>query len=51
MKIFVLEDDEAIGIGLLYTLQNEKFDVTLAKTVKNAYEILEKTALTFVFLI
>lgn len=42
MKIFVLEDDEAIGIGLSYTLQSEKFDVTLAKTVKNAYEIIEK---------
>lgn len=44
MKIFVLEDDEAIGIGLLYTLQNEKFEVTLAKTVKSAYEILEKNS-------
>ncbi|MDE5993886.1 MAG: response regulator transcription factor [Oscillospiraceae bacterium] len=41
MKIFVLEDDEAIGIGLSYTLQNEKFEVTLAKTVKSAYEIIE----------
>ncbi|MCH5170479.1 MAG: response regulator transcription factor [Oscillospiraceae bacterium] len=42
MKIFVLEDDEAIGIGLSYTLQSEKFEVTLAKTVKSAYEIIEK---------
>lgn len=42
MKIFVLEDDEAIGIGLSYTLQNEKFEVTLAKTVKSAYEMIEK---------
>lgn len=42
MKIFVLEDDEAIGIGLSYTLQSEKIDVTLSKTVKNAYEIIEK---------
>ena len=42
MKIFVLEDDEAIGIGLSYTLQSEKFDVTLSKTVKNAFEIIEK---------
>lgn len=41
MKIFVLEDDEAIGIGLSYTLQSEKFDVTLSKTVKNAYETIE----------
>lgn len=42
MKIFVLEDDEAIGIGLSYTLQSEKIDVTLSKTVKKAYEIIEK---------
>lgn len=42
MKIFVLEDDESIGIGLSYTLQNEKFEVTLAKTVKSAFEIIEK---------
>lgn len=41
MKIFVLEDDEAIGIGLSYTLQNEKYEVTLAKNVKSAYEIIE----------
>ncbi len=42
MKIFVLEDDEAIGIGLSYTLQSEKYEVTLAKNVKSAMEIIEK---------
>lgn len=42
MKIFVLEDDESIGIGLSYTLQNEKFEVTLAKTVKSAFHIIDK---------
>lgn len=44
MKLFVLEDDEAIGIGLSYTLQSEKYEVTLAKNVKSAMEIIEKDA-------
>ena len=33
MNIFLLEDDEAIGIGLTYSLKNEGYEVTLAKTV------------------
>ena len=33
MDIFLLEDDEAIGIGLTYSLENEGYNVTLAKTV------------------
>lgn len=40
MNVFVLEDDEAIGIGLTYSLQNEGYDVTLAKTVSEAERIL-----------
>lgn len=36
MRIFVLEDDEAIGIGLSYTLESEKYEVTLVKTVSEA---------------
>ena len=40
MNVFVLEDDEAIGIGLTYSLQNEGYDVTLAKTVSEAEKIL-----------
>ncbi len=42
MKIFVLEDDEAIGIGLTYSLENENYCVTLAKNVKQAKEIINK---------
>lgn len=42
MKLFVLEDDAAIGIGLSYSLKNEGYDVTVAKNVKSAYEILNK---------
>lgn len=44
MNIFVLEDDDAIGIGLTYSLENEGYTVTLAKTVSQAMDIInEKT--------
>ena len=36
MKIFVLEDDNAIGIGIRYALENEGYAVTLCKTVSEA---------------
>lgn len=39
MKIFLLEDDDAIGIGLTYSLENEGYTVTLAKNVKDALKI------------
>lgn len=42
MKLFVLEDEAAIGMGLSYSLKNEGYDVTVAKNVKSAYEILNK---------
>ena len=42
MKLFVLEDDAAIGMGLSYSLKNEGYGVTVAKNVKSAYEILNK---------
>lgn len=42
MKLFVLEDDAAIGMGLSYSLKNEGYDVTVAKNIKSAYEILNK---------
>ena len=38
IKLFVLEDDAAIVMGLSYSLKN----VTVAKNVKSAYEILNK---------
>lgn len=43
MNIFVLEDDEAIGIGLSYSLENEGYTVTLAKTVTSAKKIIKQT--------
>ncbi len=42
MKLFILEDDAAIAMGLSYSLKNEGYDVTVAKSVKSAYEILNK---------
>lgn len=43
MKIFVLEDDNAIGIGLTYSLNKEGYEVTLAKTVREAENIITQT--------
>lgn len=40
MNIFLLEDDSAIGIGLSYSLKNEGYGVTLAKTVKEGMRII-----------
>lgn len=42
MNVFLLEDDEAIGIGLKYSLENEGYTVTIAKSVKSAFEIINK---------
>lgn len=42
MDIFLLEDDEAIGIGLTYSLENEGYNVTLAKSVKEAERIIDE---------
>lgn len=40
MELFLLEDDDAIGIGLTYSLENEGYTVTLAKNVKDALKII-----------
>lgn len=42
MDIFLLEDDEAIGIGLTYSLENEGYNVTLVKSVKEAEKIIDE---------
>lgn len=42
MDIFLLEDDEAIGIGFTYSLGNEGYNVTLAKSVKEAEKIIDE---------
>lgn len=41
MKIFLLEDDEAIAVGLEYSLNKEGYETRLAKCVSEAYEIIE----------
>ena len=40
MNIFLLEDDEAIGVALTYSLQNEGYTVTLAKSIAEAQSII-----------
>lgn len=42
MDIFLLEDDDAIALGLCYSLQNEGYNVTLAKSLSEATDIVEK---------
>ncbi len=41
MNLFVLEDDSAIALGLTYSLKNEGYNVTLAKSVSEAMEIIK----------
>lgn len=42
MDIFLLEDDDAIAMGLSYSLENEGYTVTVAKNVSQALEIINK---------
>ncbi len=42
MDIFLLEDDDAIAMGLSYSLKNEGYTVTVAKSVSQALEIINK---------
>lgn len=50
MHIFVLEDDSAIGMGLCYSLENEGYNVTLAKNVASAIEIINKESFSLYIL-
>ena len=36
MRVFVLEDDDAIGMGLKYSLEKEGYEVILTKSQKEA---------------
>lgn len=42
MDIFLLEDDDAIAMGLSYSLENEGYTVTVAKSVSHALEIINQ---------
>lgn len=41
MNVFLLEDDEAIGIGLKYSLENEGYTVTISKCLQDAMGIIQ----------
>ncbi len=43
MNIFLLEDDDAIAMGLTYSLESEGYNVKPAKTVREAFEIIDKS--------
>lgn len=42
MKLFLLEDDNAIATGLCYSLENEGYEVFLSQNVKTALDIINK---------
>lgn len=42
MNLFLLEDDDAIGVALTYSLENEGYSVTLAKSIKEARSTIEE---------
>ena len=42
MDIFLLEDDDAIAMGLSYSLENEGYTVTVAKSISQALEIINQ---------
>ena len=42
MDIFLLEDDDAIVMGLSYSLENEGYTVTVAKSISQALEIINQ---------
>lgn len=50
MKIFLLEDDDAIGMGLSYSLENDGYTVTLAKSIASAMKIIEKESFSLYIL-
>lgn len=50
MDIFLLEDDSTIGIGLSYSLKNEGYGVTVAKTVKEALKVIKEKSFSLYIL-
>ena len=44
MRIFLLEDDDAIGMGLKYSLEKEGYETVLSKTIKDALSQVKKDA-------
>ena len=49
-EIFLLEDDKAIAMGLVYSLEKEGYRVTHAESVKRAMEVLAERSFSFCIL-
>ena len=50
MNIFLLEDDEAIGIALTYSLQSEGYEVMLAKSIREAKSVIDNNTFSLYLL-
>ena len=50
MNIFLLEDDEAIGVALTYSLESEGYSVTLAKSIAEAKSIINSNTFSLYIL-
>ncbi|MCR3759547.1 response regulator transcription factor [Clostridium felsineum] len=49
-KILLVEDDEALSMGIRYTLLSEKFEVTAANCIKDAKEVFNKEKFSLVLM-
>lgn len=50
MKLFLLEDDSAISMGISYSLTNEGYSVTAASSVKQGLEIIKNNSFSLYIL-
>lgn len=50
MKLFLLEDDSAISMGISYSLTNEGYSVTAASSVKQGLEIINNNSFSLYIL-
>ena len=50
MDIFLLEDDEAIAVGLTYSLESEGYSVTLSKSVRDAEQMIDEKSFSLYIL-
>ena len=50
MNIFLLEDDEAIGVALTYSLESEGYSITLAKSIAEAKSIINSNTFSLYIL-
>lgn len=50
MKLFLLEDDSAISMGISYSLTNEGYSVTAASSIKQGLEIIKNNSFSLYIL-